>query len=187
MLHILPNKIKLLLVTLAASMALMLSVAVPATAAVTAPVATASPTATAATPNTLLSEISYEGSGNFLATCGSTSGYVWFRANPGGCYTIEWTWNQVSSGNWHIHPSFNSGSCITVSPNTGDLYIATCGSSTYQVWKHYRDGSSNVYSIYNVHQGWNVTDPGSPGTNHIAIGGGPGPFGYNGQSIEQVS
>jgi hypothetical protein len=132
-------------------------------------------------------DISFKGSGNYLASCGVSGDNVYFIASPGGCFYI--LWNYQAEGSWYyLHPSDNNGLCLTASTTQyGVLKIEGCVGASNQFWKN--PNSGGYYQDYSDYYGNTyILDPASGGghTDPASLGN-PYGFGNNGETFQQIA
>lgn len=158
-----------------------------------APTSTVTPAATSAPqapppPSAGVLGISWEDQGNWLDTNGGHNDGVWFTdgtGNPNG--VSHWIWSSAGNGKYLVHPANNTGLCLTYNQSVGDLSLESCPGTSNQLWTHPRSGSSNNYQIHLPGYNLNADDPGNPGETDQAIAVSPIGFGYNGQTIYQLT
>jgi len=143
----------------------------------------ASPAGTVNPLITQREDISDQGLGNYLASCGTIGNQVEFIGSPGACFIVQWNYQIQSNGQYYLHPSNNNNYCLTID-TSNDLYlkIETCVGKWNQYFTNPNDGQGD-YQIHNTTLNENVEDTGIPGESTWAEMWPPEDYGGNGQTM----
>lgn len=170
------------IITAAASTAL-LGIALAA-----APAHAASPSPATVRPLlTELVDISYEGGGDYMDSCGVGGDIVYFQWVPTGCNYVEWDAQIQSNGDYYWHPHGEDSLCLTVDTSNGtELKIEGCVAATNQYFSN--PDSSVYYNLISIWNNANVDDPGAieaPSSQATLVKGHIDTYGSNGWTMRQ--
>jgi hypothetical protein len=130
-------------------------------------------------------DASWEGAGNYLASCGAQFDTVYFiKTSQGGCYNVNWNYQLYELGAYFIHPANNNNLCLTDSTTQfGVEKIEECGDNDNQVYYNPHN-SAGYYLIQSLYYDANLCDSNGPGQTGPA-GLGSDSYGYNGCTMGQ--